>query len=147
MRRLLVVSAIAVLSQALAAATVAERDLPRGSRALWDAKALDRTPQTFPVTLPCSNSCGRVAGVEPIFVEGEPWHGKPTRVFAWWGLPKGASAAQKVPAMVLVHGGGGTAFATWVKTWNDRGYAAIAMDTCGAIPQGERDGRAHPRHE
>ena len=147
MRRLLVVSVVAVLSQALAAATVAERDLPRGSRALWDAKALDRTPQTFPVTLPCSNSCGRVAGVEPIFVEGEPWHGKPTRVFAWWGLPKGASAAQKVPAMVLVHGGGGTAFATWVKTWNDRGYAAIAMDTCGAIPQGERDGRAHPRHE
>ena len=122
-------------------------DLPRGGRWLWNVKALDAPPRTFPVTIPCSNNYGRIQGVEPIFVEGEPWRGKPTRVFAWWGLPKGASADSKVPGMVLVHGGGGTAFASWVKTWNDRGYAAIAMDTCGAIPQGERDGKPHPRHE
>jgi dienelactone hydrolase len=38
--------------------------------------------------------------------------------------------------MVLVHGGGGTAFANWVRLWNDRGYAAIAMDTCGCVPRG-----------
>ena len=38
--------------------------------------------------------------------------------------------------MVLVHGGGGTAFAEWVKAWTSRGYAAIAMDTCGQIPKG-----------
>jgi pimeloyl-ACP methyl ester carboxylesterase len=38
--------------------------------------------------------------------------------------------------MVLVHGGGGTAFASWVKLWTSRGYAAIAMDTCGAVPRG-----------
>jgi len=124
-----------------------ECELPRGSRALWDIKALNQTPRTFPVTIPCSNDYGRIQGVEPIFIEGEPLKGKPTRVFAWWGLPEGASADRKVPAMVLVHGGGGTAFAKWVKTWNGRGYAAIAMDTCGAIPQGERDGKPHPRHE
>ncbi len=122
------------------------RDLPRGSRTLWDLKALDQTPRTFAVDLPCSNEYGRVAGVEPIWIEGEPLRGKPTRIFAWWGLPKGASAQSKVPAMVLVHGGGGTAFAKWVKTWTDRGYAAIAMDTCGTIPQGERDGRPHNAH-
>ena len=112
----------------------------------WDVKALDKTPRTFAVEAACSNEYGRIAGVEPIFVEGEGLNGRPTRVFAWWGLPKGASADRKVPAMVLVHGGGGTAFASWVKTWNDRGYAAIAMDTCGGIPQGERDGQRHPRH-
>lgn len=127
-------------------AAVPERDLPRGSRALWDVEALARPPRTFAVEQPCSNNYGRVAGVEPIWIEGEPLAGKATRVFAWWGLPAGASAARKVPAMVLVHGGGGTAFAQWVKTWNDRGYAAIAMDTCGKIPQGERDGRPHPAH-
>jgi dienelactone hydrolase len=38
--------------------------------------------------------------------------------------------------MVLVHGGGGTAFAEWVRLWTARGYAAIAMDTCGAVPKG-----------
>lgn len=117
-----------------------------GARTFWDAVAWAQPPRTFPVEVPCSNEYGRVAGVEPVWIEGEPWRGRPTRVFAWWGLPRGASAQRKVPAMVLVHGGGGTAFARWVKTWNDRGYAAIAMDTCGKIPQGERDGRPHPAH-
>ena len=129
---------IAVLAGVLAASGVS-------AEGLFDA-ALRATPQTFPVEIACSNDYGRIAGVNPVFIEGEPWHGKPTRVFAWWGLPAGASAERKVPAMVLVHGGGGTAFARWVKTWNDRGYAAIAMDTCAKIPQGERDGKKHNRH-
>ena len=119
-------------------------DLP--AEEVWDKIALGRTPRAFEVELPCSNDCGRVEGVRPVFVEGEPLAGRETRVFAWIGLPKGASAGRKVPGMVLVHGGGGTAFASWVRTWNDRGYAAIAMDTCGGIPRGERDGRPHPRH-
>jgi dienelactone hydrolase len=53
--------------------------------------------------------------------------------------------------MVLVHGGGGTAFADWVKLWNDRGYAAIAIDTCGSVPSkgyGEPTFDVHrPRNE
>jgi len=40
--------------------------------------------------------------------------------------------------MVLIHGGGGTAFETWVELWNKRGYAAIAMDTCGCVPRGSK---------
>ena len=36
--------------------------------------------------------------------------------------------------MVLIHGGGGTAFDAWVRLWNSRGYAAIAMDLCGCLP-------------
>jgi dienelactone hydrolase len=47
--------------------------------------------------------------------------------------------------MVLVHGGGGTAFADWVRLWTSRGYAAIAMDTCGCLPVGAHGDR--PRHE
>ncbi len=113
---------------------------------LWNVAALKETPRTFPVEIACSNEYGRVEGVEPIWIEGEPCEGRPTRIFAWWGLPKGASAEHPVPGMVLVHGGGGTAFAKWVKLWNDRGYAAIAMDTCGRIPQGEGDGKPHPDH-
>lgn len=46
--------------------------------------------------------------------------------------------------MVLVHGGGGTAFAEWVRLWNNAGYAAIAMDTCGSTAGGEHANR--PRH-
>jgi dienelactone hydrolase len=36
--------------------------------------------------------------------------------------------------VVLVHGGGGTAFVQWIEEWTDRGYAAIAMDTVGCRP-------------
>lgn len=74
-------------------------------------------------------------GIRGLFFDGVPWHGKPTRVFAWFGMPRGPVHG-KVPAMVLVHGGGGTAFADWVRLWNERGYAAIAMDTCGSVPRG-----------
>ena len=116
------------------------------TRCPWNVTTLNETPRTFEVDVTSAKVDGRIKGVEPIFIEGEPLKGRPTRIFAWWGLPEGASADKKVPAMVLVHGGGGTAFASWVKTWNDRGYAAIAMDTCGGIPQGERDGQRHPRH-
>jgi dienelactone hydrolase len=45
-------------------------------------------------------------------------------------------AGEKVPGMVLVHGGGGTAFDEWARLWVKRGYAAIAMDTCGQVPVG-----------
>ena len=35
---------------------------------------------------------------------------------------------------MLIHGGGGTAFAEWAWLWAQRGYAAIAMDLGGAQP-------------
>mgnify|MGYP003338076015 FL=1 len=38
------------------------------------------------------------------------------------------------PGVVLVHGGGGTAFAEWVTLWAERGYVAIAMDLAGCRP-------------
>jgi dienelactone hydrolase len=74
-------------------------------------------------------------GVEAVFYDGLPWKGKPTRVFAWIGVPK-LKPGEKAPGIVLVHGGGGTAFDAWVRLWVGRGYAAIAMDTCGAVPKG-----------
>ncbi len=79
-----------------------------------------------------------------LFFEGVPYHGKPTRVFAWLGMPQ-MEPGKKVPGMVLIHGGGGTAFAEWVRLWTSRGYAAIAMDTCGCTPGGEHGKR--PRHD
>ena len=50
------------------------------------------------------------------------------------GFPEGASAEKPVPGVVLVHGGGGTAFADWVKLWTARGYAAISMSYDGMMP-------------
>lgn len=83
----------------------------------------------------------REGAVKAIWLEGEPYQGRPTRVFAYYALPEGASPSQKVPAMVLAHGGSGTAYDTWVRTWAARGYAAIAVDTCGCLPVRAPDGK------
>ena len=87
----------------------------------------------------------RPSGVSAIWYESEKYHGKPTQVFAWLGIPEVASN-KKLPAVILVHGGGGTAFAKWVAMWNRRGYIAIAVDTCGNIPQAKKYGKWN-RHE
>jgi dienelactone hydrolase len=95
----------------------------------WDVAALSRPPQVFPAT--------NVAdGVEARFFAGLSYRGQPTRVFAFYGLPTNATSRARVPGVVLVHGGGGTAFAEWVRLWTGRGYAAIAMDLCGSVPVG-----------
>lgn len=57
-----------------------------------------------------------------------------TKVFAFVGIPAEASAENKVPGIVLVHGGDGTAYFEWVDYWVKRGYAVIAMDTEGRMP-------------
>lgn len=97
----------------------------------WDLKALSRVPKVYPAP-----EGFQAEGVRSLMYEGEPYQGKPTRVFAYYGCPKGKPGSRrKVPAMVLVHGGGGTAFDKWVRAWNAAGYAAIAMDTCGGLPK------------
>ena len=68
------------------------------------------------------------------YYAGLDYQGHKTKVFAYAGFPANASATRKVPGVVLVHGGGGTAFPQWVKAWNDEGYAAIAMDLEGHQP-------------
>ncbi len=80
--------------------------------------------------------------MKAITYDGAKIRGKKTKVFAYVGFPKEASADKKVPAVVLVHGGSGHAFAQWVKIWNDRGYAAIAMDTTGYFPSYTGKGKA-----
>ncbi len=75
------------------------------------------------------------AGVKNIFMTGPEYNGKPTKVFACYGVPAGKDG-KKVPGVVLLHGSGGTAFANWVALWNARGYAAIAVDYNGRIPRG-----------
>lgn len=105
---------------------------------MWDLEQLWRPPQTWPA------AGYDQEGVRAIFYEGLSFRGRPTRVFAYLGLPDTATG-QKLPGMVLVHGGGGTAYAEWVRLWTARGYAAIAMDTCGQLPQ--QHGGEPVRHE
>ncbi len=88
-------------------------------------------------------------GVKQYFYSGLPYKNRPTKVFACCGIPEHASPDNPVPGVVLVHGGGATALADWVKLWVDRGYAAISMDTCGGVPCWAPNPYNHPwpRHE
>jgi cephalosporin-C deacetylase-like acetyl esterase len=51
------------------------------------------------------------------------------------------SAKGKVPGMVLVHGGGGTAFKEWVQKWNAQGFAAISIAVEGQTDVEREEGR------
>lgn len=91
---------------------------------LWDTPVYERAPQYD----------RQDQGVYAYFLQNVSYNGAPTYVFAFVGIPATATKDNPVPGVVLVHGGGGTAFYDWVKMWNDKGYAAIAIDTEGKIP-------------
>ena len=73
--------------------------------------------------------------IRSLTYQGEPYRGGDTSVFAYYATPgtlKGDPTKDKnLPAVVLLHGGGGRAFGQWVEIWAKRGYAALAMDLAG----------------
>lgn len=87
--------------------------------------------------------------LKAIVYDALDYKGRPTKVFAWLGLPEDVS--KPVPGIVLVHGGGGTAFKEWVRLWNDRGFAAISIAVEGQtdqkVPDSSRRGFSWKRHE
>jgi len=109
----------------------------------WDLDSLKRVPQAeWRATEPAEPGIA----LKEVYYEGEPYLGRPTRVFAYCAHPKEVDGP--LPAMVLVHGGGGTAFPEWVTRWAKRGYAALAMDTAGHGPGRKRlaDGGPNQSH-
>lgn len=86
--------------------------------------------------------------VRSLLYESVAFEGKPTQVFAYFATPETLlgkkPSGKKFPALVLVHGGGGTAFREWVEKWAAEGYAAIAMDLSGRDGKGEKLVNAGP---
>lgn len=75
--------------------------------------------------------------VHSLLYAGETFQGHNTEVFAFYASPITLGEAKpgvRFPGVVLIHGGGGTAFADWAYLWAKRGYAAIAMDLAGSRP-------------
>lgn len=126
-----------------AASLAASADFSEERRLVLELGNLTAPPARFPAEGFASDG-----GIEAIYFEGLPWKGRATRVFAWLGLPEDRDG--KVPAIVLVHGGGGTAFREWVEKWTARGYAAISIavegqtDEAEQVPAGAR--RSWKRH-
>ena len=80
----------------------------------------------------------RNSRIRSLTFQSEPYNGENTDVFAFYATPGSISGDpaqdRNLPAVVLIHGGGGTAFADWVRLWAKRGYAAVAMDLSGRQP-------------
>jgi len=93
----------------------------------WDIQALEHVPAV--------TWLDESKPIRELFYEGEPYEGRSTGVFAYYASPAtlgiAATPEKKFPAVVLVHGGGGTAFEQWVSVYAKRGYAAISMDLAG----------------
>lgn len=54
-----------------------------------------------------------------------------TWVFAAVGTPITEKPKGGYPAVLLIHGGGGTVSASWMEYWMNKGYVALAFDTFG----------------
>jgi len=81
-------------------------------------------------------------GFQSFYFDGAFYQDKQTRIFSYYKAPKGKGP---FPAVVLVHGGGGSAFKEWINKWNDAGFAAISIATEGQT--GTLTGKKKPKWE
>lgn len=101
----------------------------------WTQEELFAVPQTFADT---GLEKYRAEGVQSFLLEGpRTSDGKTTKAYAYYALPSTPVPQGGFPAVVLFHGGGGTAFANYVQKWRDRGYAVITFDHYGQEPATE----------
>lgn len=108
-------------------------DVVKQAKELFD-KCLDYTPT---ITYTPQYDPAGYDGIKCFYYDSVNVNGKATRAFAYIGYPEGASKDEPVPAVLLLHGSGGYPFAEWIKIWNDRGYAAIAIQHGALMPDGK----------
>ena len=90
----------------------------------WDFAELSKVPEYR--DSPYADS--KHAGLRDLLVRGAEVDGKPAEFFVYAGYPATPPPAGGYPAVLLIHGGGGTAFPQYMKLWLDHGYAVMALD-------------------
>lgn len=70
-------------------------------------------------------------GCKALYIRSD-YDGEESYAFAYLGIPEDGKVIH--PAVLLLHGGGGTAYVEWVNAWVDRGYVALAVDLEGHVP-------------
>lgn len=117
--------------QKTCAANPQNTQIPTNEASPWPLEELLEAPEVFSADQYQEH---QVPGVRALLFAGINFRGAPTKVFAYYSAPVGEPPAGGWPAIVIAHGGGGMAYAEYVKMWNSRGYAAISMDFYGKLP-------------
>lgn len=90
----------------------------------WDFAELSKTPPCRVSPYAESDS----EGLKALLVRGKGPNGSEAEFFCYYGVPEGKSPVGGWPGVVLVHGGGGTAYPEHVRRWTRDGFAVIALD-------------------
>lgn len=90
----------------------------------WNRKELYQVPSWRPNPYPESD----YPGMKAMLVKGHGLKGESGEFFVYYAVPKKRMPKGGWPAVLLVHGGGGTAFPQIVDEWRQEGFAVMALD-------------------
>lgn len=96
----------------------------------WNFSELSKAPKWRAAPYPES----QYPGMKAILVSGRGPGDSSAEFFCYTAFPEGQAPAGGWPGVVLVHGGGGTAFPNWVEEWRAAGFAVIAPDWYNRYP-------------
>ncbi len=92
------------------------------------AKLWDIPTETILTETTKKYSYGNV-NVEEIYYLSRQYKGEPSKIFGYYCYPKNQKG--KLPAVLIVHGGGGSAKLNSTAKWAQNGYAALSIDLPG----------------
>jgi len=79
-------------------------------------------------------------GIEALWIRSD-YLSLESYAFAYLGIPNNPSGK----AVVLIHGGGGTAYYEWVQMWMSHGFIALAIDLEGHVPKETGNLHSYPQ--
>ena len=90
----------------------------------WDIPALMQVPRFRANPFPDSDT----PGMKSFLVSGKGPDGAEAEFFCTYALPETPKPEKGFPAVMMVHGGGGTAFPHYIDHWRRNGFAVMAID-------------------
>jgi len=70
----------------------------------------------------------------PLLIEGRGPNGTKAEFFCAYAVPDGKMPDGGWPGVLMVHGGGGTAYPYWIEVWRQKGFAVLAPDWYNQYP-------------
>lgn len=111
--------------------------VPVGARAASDVACIDLDPKTYWDTAQLYKTPAWRAnpypesdypGMQAMLVEGLGPKGTKAEFFAYYAKPEGPAPKGGFPGLLLVHGGGGTAYPNFVQDFVKDGFAVLTLD-------------------